>query len=122
MANILIVDDSEFFRATLTEIFEQAGHTVAGQAENGAEGFELYQKLRPDLTTMDITMPVMDGLEALRKILAFDPEAKVIMASSSAQNHKVSEALILGASEFLPKPFDKDKLLEAVSSILGDLG
>ena len=121
MARILIVDDSEFFRETLREIFEQEGHAVAGEAENGAEGFELYKELRPDLTTMDITMPVMDGIEALRLILAYDPEAKVIMASSSAQNNKVSESLILGAYEFLPKPFDRNRLLEVVAEVLEEI-
>jgi two-component system chemotaxis response regulator CheY len=121
MARILIVDDSEYFRETLIEFIKFTGHTVAGEAENGAEGLELYKQLRPDLTTMDITMPVMDGIEALRRIIAFDPEARVIMASASAQNRKVNEALILGAYEFLPKPFDKERLLEVITEILADV-
>ena len=121
MVKILIVDDSEFFRETLKDIFISAGHTVVGEASDGAEGLEKFKKLHPDITTMDITMPVMDGIDALTKILEFDPDAKVIMASSSAQNSKVSEALIIGAYEFLPKPFDKDKLLEVVSDILSGL-
>ena len=118
MARILIVDDSEFFRETMREILEEQGYTIAGEARDGAEGFEKFKELRPDVTTMDITMPVMDGLEALGKILEYDPDAKVIMASSSAQHKKVSEALILGAYEFLPKPFDKDKLLAVISEIV----
>ena len=121
MVNILIVDDSEYFRVTLRDIFEQEGYRIAGEAENGAEAVEKYKELHPDITTLDITMPVMDGIEALRKILAFDPDAKVIMASSSAQNSKISEALIIGAYEFLPKPFDKDRLLEVVADILSGL-
>jgi two-component system chemotaxis response regulator CheY len=121
MARILIVDDSEYFRETLIDFFMDAGHTVAGEAKDGAEGFEMYKSLRPDLTTMDITMPVMDGIEALRKIIEFDPEARVIMASASAQSPKVNEALILGAYEFMPKPFDNDKLLEVITEILEDI-
>lgn len=118
MVRILVVDDSEFFRETLKDIFEEKGYMVAGEAADGAEGVRKFRELRPDITTLDITMPVMDGIEALKEILAFDPDAKVIMASSSAQSSKVNEAMILGAYEFLPKPFDRDKLLAVVSEII----
>ena len=121
MAKILIVDDSEYFREVMLDILQNAGHAVVESAENGAEGFEMYKLLHPDLTTLDVTMPVMDGIEALRKILEFDPEAKVIMVSSSAQSNKISEALILGAYEFLPKPFDKEKLLNVIAGILASI-
>jgi two-component system chemotaxis response regulator CheY len=121
MVKILIVDDSEFFRETIKEILEDEGYAIAGEACDGAEGFDQYKKLRPDITTMDITMPVMDGIEALGKILEYDPDAKVIMASSSAQHSKVSEALILGAYAFLPKPFDREKLLAVISEIVNGI-
>lgn len=118
MARMLIVDDSEYFREAIIEILEGEGHTIVGQAENGIEAFEKYISLRPDIITMDVTMPVMDGIEALKSIIAHDPAAKVIMVSSSALNNKVSEALIIGAYDFLPKPFDKTKLIEIVSEIV----
>lgn len=118
MVKILIVDDSEFFRETMKDMLEEQGYVIVGEACDGAEGFEKFKELRPDITTLDITMPVMDGIEALEKILEYDPEAKVIMASASAQNKKVSEALIMGAYEFLPKPFDKERLLEVISGIV----
>lgn len=121
MVKILIVDDSEFFRETLRDIFESEGYTIAGEAQDGAEAVEKYKELRPDITTLDVTMPVMDGIEALKKILEFDLDAKVIMVSSSAQSGKVSQALIVGAYEFLPKPFDKDRLLEVVADIVSGL-
>jgi len=118
MVRILIVDDSEFFRETMKEILEDEGYTIAGEACDGAEAIAKYRELRPDITTMDVTMPVMDGIEALKNILELDPDAKVIMASSSAQQSKVSEALILGAYEFLPKPFDRDRILAVISEII----
>ena len=118
MVRILVVDDSEYFRETMKEIFELEGYTIAGEAADGEEAVKKYKELRPDITTLDVTMPVMDGIEALKKILEFDPGAKVIMVSSSAQNSKVTQALILGAYEFLPKPFDDDRLLEVVADIL----
>ena len=118
MVRILVVDDSEYFRETLKDSFELEGYVIAGEAADGEEAVEKYKELRPDITTLDITMPVMDGIEALKKILEFDPDAKVIMVSSSAQSSKVTQALILGAYEFLPKPFDNDRLLEVVADII----
>ncbi|MCL1827887.1 MAG: response regulator [Oscillospiraceae bacterium] len=118
MARFLIIDDSELSRFIVREALEEAGHTIVGDASDGAEGFEKFKELRPDITTLDITMPVMDGIETLERILEIDPNAKVIMLSASAQNSKISEALILGAFEFLQKPFEKELLLQIVSDIL----
>lgn len=117
MARILIVDDSEYFREIIHEILSAEGHTIVGQAENGADAVAQYLALRPDITTMDVTMPVMDGIEALRKIIENDPDANVVMVSSSALSNKVSEALIIGAYAFLPKPFDKEKLVEVIAEL-----
>lgn len=121
MARILLVDDSELSRLVVREAFEKAGHTVVGEASDGAEGFEKYKELRPDITTMDITMPVMDGLSALKEIIEFDSGARVIMMSSAAQSSKIAEALIVGAYEFMPKPFDKAKLAEMIDYVTADL-
>jgi two-component system chemotaxis response regulator CheY len=121
MARILIVDDSELSSYITESILKRGGHTVVGVSSDGAEGLEKYKELRPDITTMDITMPVMNGMESLRKIMEFDPEAKVIMLSSSAQKSKIAEAFILGAFEFLPKPFDSEQLLEIVSKVASEI-
>lgn len=121
MAEILIVDDSEMFREIIKDIFEKAGETVVGMAANGVEGVEMFMKLRPDITTMDITMPEMGGVEALRRIMEEDPDAKVIMVSSAGQEDKVNEAMILGACAFLQKPYELDKVLEAVLDVLRDI-
>ena len=94
MARILIVDDSSIYRSNMRDILESGGHTIAGEARNGAEGVEKYKELRPEITTLDITMPVKDGLEALKEIMEFDPDAKVIMVSATAQQSNISEALI----------------------------
>ena len=118
MARILIVDDFRNIRETLKDIFIDAGHTVVGEAANGADGVEQYKLLRPDITTMDIVMPVMHGLEALQHIREFDPDAKVIMLSSSTYSGNISTAYALGAVDFLSKPVDKERVLEAVALIM----
>ena len=118
MARILIVDDSRTTRRILKQILENIGHEVIGEAANGEEGIEKYQELKPDLTTMDITMPVADGLEALRQIKAFDPAAKVIMVSAAGQKHKVLDAMKSGAAEFLTKPLDEEEIIERIESVL----
>ena len=121
MVRILIVDDTEVFREALREIFEDRGYTIVGEASNGAEAVEKFKELRPDITTLDITMPIMDGIEALKKIIELDPAARVIMLSSSAQKSRVSEAFVLGAYEFIPKPFNREKVIEVVSSIVSGI-
>lgn len=118
MARILIVDDSRTTRRILKQILENMGHEVVGEAGNGEEGIALYKELRPDLTTMDITMPIVDGIEALRQIREHDPQAKVLMVSAAGQKHKVLEAMKCGAAEFLLKPFEEEDIIERISSVL----
>ena len=114
---ILIVDDTAFMRMTLRRLLEQHGHEVVGEAEDGADAVQKYAELRPDLVTMDITMPKMDGLAALKAILQLDPHAKVIMCSAMGQKSMVLEAIAAGAKDFLVKPFQPDRVLEAVRKV-----
>lgn len=118
MANILIVDDSRTSRKVLRSILEEAGHTVVGEAVNGENGVEMYDQLKPDIVTLDITMPVMDGLEALRAIREKDSNAKVIMVTAAGQNGKIMEAVKRGAAEFVTKPFDQDQITVAIGRIV----
>jgi len=115
---ILIVDDAAFMRMMIKNILTKNGFEVVGEASNGAEAVELYKKLKPDLVTMDITMPEMDGIEALKKIKEIDPNAKVIMVSAMGQQQLVIEAIQAGAKDFIVKPFQPDRLLEAVNKAL----
>lgn len=118
MAKILIVDDSRTTRKILRKILEDNGYTVVGEAANGEEGVAQFQKLNPDLTTMDITMPVLDGIEAMRQIKDSEPNAKVIMISAAGQKHKVMEAMKAGATEFLTKPLEEEEVLERIKNVL----
>lgn len=119
MARVLVVDDAAFMRKLVTDALSGGGHEVVGEAGNGAEAVARYQELRPDLTTLDITMPEKDGLEALREIIAIDPSAKVVMCSALGQESKVLESIKLGAKDFVVKPFQPDRVLSAVSKALG---
>lgn len=119
MARILIVDDSIVSRSNLRRILEEAGHEVAGEAADGLSGLELYDKLRPDLVTMDITMPGMSGLECLKRIVEHNPTANVVMMTAIGQGPKIMEALESGARHYVTKPFEKEKVVEAVSDVLG---
>ena len=116
MANILIVDDSRTSRRILKGIIEEAGH--AGEAVNGQDGYDKYVELKPDLVTMDITMPVMNGVESLKKIKADFPDAKVVMVSAAGQQHNMVEAVQSGAAEFIAKPFDVDAIKVIINNIL----
>lgn len=120
MANILIVDDSKTSRKILREILEGAGHTVVGEGSNGEEGFLKYKELRPDIVTLDITMPAMDGLEAIQIIKKEDENAKVIMITSLGQKEKMIQAIKFGASEFVTKPFEDKEVVKAVDKVLGN--
>ena len=119
MAKILIIDDSRTSRKIMRNLLPENGYDVV-EAENGADGVEKYKTEQPKLVTMDITMPVMDGLEALRQIREYDGKANVIMVTAAGQESKVMEAVKLGAAEFITKPLEKDKILETVGKILGD--
>ena len=117
--NILICDDAAFMRMMIKDILTKNGYTVAGEAENGAKAVERYAELKPDLVMMDITMPEMDGIQALKKIKQSDPSANIIMCSAMGQQAMVIEAIQSGAKDFIVKPFDKDRVLEAVKKAVG---
>lgn len=120
MANILIVDDSRTSRKILRAVLEEAGETVIGEAKDGASGFLLYQELKPDIVTMDVTMPMMDGIEALKKIKEYDADAKVIMVTAAGQKNKMLEALKSGAVEFVAKPYKPEQILEIIKKIFSE--
>lgn len=116
---ILVVDDALFMRSMIRDIFARGPFAVAGEAENGLEAIRMYQELRPDLTTMDIVMPQMDGLTALREIMHLDPGAKVVMVSALGQETLIAEAIEAGACDFIVKPFQASRVLRVVQSVLG---
>jgi two-component system chemotaxis response regulator CheY len=118
MARVLVVDDAAFMRKLLTDALTNGGHEVVGEAGNGVEAVARWQELRPELTTLDITMPEKDGLTALAEIMAIDPSAKIIMCSALGQEGKVLEAVKLGAKDFVVKPFQPPRVLEAVEKAL----
>lgn len=118
MKKVLIVDDAAFMRLTLKTMLERNGFEVAGEAENGAVGIKKYKELKPDIVTMDITMPIMDGIQALKEIKAFDPEAKVVMLSAVGQKPFICEAVMLGAKSFIVKPFNEGHVVKVLSQIL----
>ena len=117
-ASILIVDDLSFMRMIQKEILTERGYTVAGEASDGYEAVEKFKALRPDLVLLDITMPNMNGLEAMRKIFSIDPKARVIMCSALGQESKVLESIKAGAKDFVVKPFQPDRVLDAVGKAL----
>ncbi len=116
---VLIVDDAAFMRMMIKDILSKNGFEVVGEAENGAKAVEKFQELRPDLTTMDITMPEMDGISAVKQIKKIDPNAKVIMCSAMGQQAMVIEAIQSGARDFIVKPFQPDRVLEAIRKAIG---
>lgn len=117
--SILIVDDAAFMRMMIKEVLTKNGFEVAGEAENGAKALEKYKELSPDLVIMDITMPEVNGIDALKNIKAFNPAAKVIMCSAMGQQAMVIEAIQSGAKDFIVKPFQADRVCEAVRKVLG---
>lgn len=119
MAKILIVDDSRTSRRILRNLLIEEGYDVV-EAENGEEGVQKYKEENPDMVTMDITMPVKDGLEALKEIKDFDSAAKVIMVTAAGQESKVMEAVKLGAAEFVTKPFEKEKIVDTVRKVVNN--
>ena len=115
---ILITDDALFMRVTLKNILTQQGYEIVGEAENGTQAVQLYGELKPDLVTMDITMPELDGIQALKQIKAVDPDAKVVMCTAMGQKNMVVEAIQAGAKDFIVKPFQPDRVVEALSKLL----
>ena len=118
MANIMIVDDSRILRKILTNTLVEAGHTIVADAGNGKEALLLLEKIKPDLVTLDITMPVMDGIEALKEIKKNYPDITVIMVSAAGQKNKVLEALKSGASDFIHKPFEPEDVINVISKFV----
>lgn len=118
MANILVVDDSAIMRRNLSAILSNAGHTIVAEATNGELGVKEYKKRKPDLVTMDITMPVLDGISAVKQIIEFDPEAQIIMISSLDQKFMVLTALQKGARHYIIKPFSPEKVLKIINDVL----
>jgi two-component system, chemotaxis family, chemotaxis protein CheY len=118
MARVLVVDDAAFMRKMVTDALSKGGHEVVGEAGNGNEAIAQFQALKPDLMTLDITMPEKDGLAALADIMAADPSARVVMCSALGQESKVLEAIKLGAKDFVVKPFQADRVIDAVGKAL----
>jgi len=116
--DILIADDLQFIKLVLRDLVEKAGFRVVGEASNGEEVVELYQDKRPDVVLMDITMPKMDGLTALKKILETDPGANIIMCSALGQQTLIVQALQMGAKDFIVKPFRPERVIGSIKKIL----
>jgi two-component system chemotaxis response regulator CheY len=119
MGNILIVDDTLFMRTLLKNIIFSGGHTIAGEAADGDDAIEKYRELKPDLVTMDVVMPKMNGIEALKGIRAIDPQAKVIMCTAVGQEQMVKLAIKTGARGYIVKPFQAPKVLDEIKNVLG---
>jgi two-component system chemotaxis response regulator CheY len=118
MARVLVVDDAAFMRKMVSDVLTKGGHEVVGEAGNGTEAVDRYAELRPEVTTLDITMPEKDGLAALREIIQLDPAARVVMCSALGQETKVLESIKAGAKDFVVKPFQAERVLEAVGKAL----
>ncbi|KYZ77284.1 two-component system response regulator [Anaerosporomusa subterranea] len=116
---IMVVDDAAFMRMMIKDILSKNGYEIVAEAENGAKAVEKFQEVKPDLTTMDITMPEMDGISALKQIRSMDASAKIIMCSAMGQQAMVIEAIQAGARDFIVKPFQPDRVLEAVRKVVG---
>jgi len=118
MAKVLIVDDAAFMRASIKNMLTKNGFEIAGEAENGRVGVEKYKELRPDIVTMDITMPELSGLDALKAIIAFDSHARVVMVSAMGQEAMVRDAIVSGARGFIVKPFKEDGIIAAIKKLI----
>jgi len=118
VARVLVVDDAAFMRKMVSDALSKGGHEVVGEAGDGVEAVAQYQALKPEVTTLDITMPEKDGLTALKEIIAIDPGARVIMCSALGQESKVLESIKAGAKDFVVKPFQPDRVIQAVGKAL----
>mgnify|MGYP001828169461 CR=1 FL=1 len=115
---VLVVDDAIFMRKMIAEILVENGMDVIGEADNGASAVERYKELKPDLVTMDIIMPEMNGIDAVRQIIAIDSQARIVMCSALGQQALVQEAITAGAKDFLIKPFNPSRVVEVVNKIM----
>lgn len=118
MKKILIVDDASFIRFNLKMMLEKNGFEVVGEATNGAEGVQKYSLLKPDVVTMDITMPEMNGIDALKAIKKLNPQAKIVMVSAMGQEAHVKDAVLAGATGFIVKPFNEEQVIKGLSKIV----
>ncbi|MFJ8260899.1 response regulator [Rummeliibacillus sp. NPDC094406] len=118
MSTVLVVDDAMFMRHAITTMLEEAGFEVIGEAENGKQAIEQYQKLHPDVVTMDVTMPVMSGLEATKEIIQNDPDAKICIVTALGQQKLILEALKSGAKDFITKPFEREHLETTIRQMI----
>ncbi len=120
MANgVLVVDDAAFMRMMIKDVLSKNGYEILGEAENGLKGIEKYKELNPDLVIMDITMPEVDGIQAVKEIKKYDSNAKIIMCSAMGQQAMVIESIQAGARDFIVKPFQADRVVEAVKKVIG---
>ncbi len=118
MAGVLVVDDAAFVRLTIKKMLEAHDHHVAGEAENGEEAIRKYKEIKPDVVLLDLTMPEMNGVEALRQIIAYDPNAKIIICSAMGQQAMVVNAIESGAIDFVVKPFEEERLIKSVEKAM----
>jgi len=118
LARILVCDDSAFMRMMLKKILNEHGHNVVAEAGDGAQAVQMFRRFRPDVVTMDITMPIMDGIQAVKLIRAEDPVARIVMVSAIGQRQFLAESIAAGASAFLVKPFDPRKVVETINRVL----
>ncbi len=114
---VLVVDDAAFMRMMIKNILVEGGYEIVGEAENGKEAIEAFKELKPDLVTMDITMPEMDGIDAVKRILEIEEDAKIIMCSAMGQQAMVIDAIQAGAKDFVVKPFKPDRVLAAINKL-----
>lgn len=117
MKRVLIVDDAEFMRMSIKTILTKAGYEIAGEACNGVEAVRKYKELKPDVVTMDITMPEMTGIDAVKIIMEFDPNAKILMVSAMGQETLVKESIISGARSFIVKPFTEEQVIKNLNKL-----
>ncbi len=120
MRKILVVDDAKVIRMVIKQILTRHGFQIAGEAGNGREALEKYKELKPDAVTMDIIMPEVDGIQGLKEILAFDKQAKVIMISAIDQRDSLTDAIRNGATDYVVKPFEDDRMVTALKNIFGE--
>lgn len=120
MHTIMLVDDAAFVRLALEKILTENNYEVIAQASNGTEAIQMYKDAKPELVIMDITMPEMSGIDAVRAIKEYDPSAKIIMCSAMGQQSKILDAMTAGASDFIVKPYKEDRVISAVKKALGD--
>lgn len=120
MANVLIVDDAAFMRMSIKQMLEANGHSMAGEAGDGNEAIVKYKELNPDAVILDITMPNMNGIDALRYIKEYDPKAKVVICSAMGQQAMLAEAIQYGAKDFVVKPFEAKRLIAALDKVMGE--